>query len=214
MLRAGPVIFLAMLVGAAGLVPFAATAGPELTEQLDPVVVTLPSRAQVPLPGAPSDPAVGPLSQFAIAREAQNELRRVGCYEGESSGIWSLSSRLAAERFVDRVNAKLPTDKPDEILLALLRDQSGAICGQCQRDQALDPSGRCTPSALITKASTPRAIAADSTSDNVRTDRAPADQTQTPQDTTASRRSLRPANTATKSWSRLIKKVDRALGLY
>jgi hypothetical protein len=157
---------------------------------------------------------VGPLSQFAIAREAQNELRRVGCYEGESSGIWSLSSRLAAERFVDRVNAKSPTDKPDEILLALLRDQSGAICGQCQRDQALDPSGRCTPSALITKASTPRAIAADSTSDNVRTDRAPADQTQTPQYTTASRRSLRPANTATKSWSRLIKKVDRALGLY
>jgi hypothetical protein len=47
MLRAGPVIFLAMLVGAAGLVPFAATAGPELTEQLDPVVVTLPSRALV-----------------------------------------------------------------------------------------------------------------------------------------------------------------------
>ena len=215
MLRVGPLAFVAMLVAAAeGLVPFAATAGPEQAEQLDPVVVTLPSRAQFPSPGAPSDSTVGPLSQFAIAREAQKELRRVGCYEGENSGIWTPSSRLAAQRFVDRVNAKLPTDKPDEILLALLRDQSGAVCGQCQRDQALDPSGRCMPTALITKASTPRSIATDSTSDNVRTDRTPADQTAIPPDPTGSRRPLRAANTATKSWSLFIKKVDRALGLY
>ena len=153
-----------------------------------------------------------PLSQFAIAREAQKELRRLGCYEGESSGIWTPSSRLAAQRFVDRVNAKLPADKPDEILLALLRGQSGAICGQCQRHEALDPSGRCMPAALI-KASTP-SIATYSTSDSRRADQAPADQTPTLPETTGSRRPMRPTNTATKSWSRWIKKVDRTLGLY
>jgi hypothetical protein len=212
--RAGSLALIAMMVAAAeSLVPISATAGSEQSEPVDPVIVTLPSRAQFPSLGPRSDPTVGPMSQFAIAREAQKELRRVGCYEGESTGIWSLSSRLAAQRFVDRVNAKLPTDKPDEILLALLRDQSGAICGQCQRDQAVDPSGRCMPTALITKSSTPRSIATDPTSDNVRSDRASADQTQTPPDTAASRRSLRPANTATKSWSGFIKKVDRALGL-
>jgi len=212
MLRVGPVAFVASLIAAANsFVPFAATAEPEHSEQPDPVVVTLPSRAQLASSGAPSD--LGPLSQFAIAREAQKELRRLGCYEGESSGIWTPSSRLAAQRFVDRVNAKLPADKPDEILLALLRDQSGAICGQCQRDEARDPSGRCMPTALI-KASTPRSLATYSTSDSRRADQGPADQTETLPETTPSRRPLRPTDTATKSWSRWIKKVDRALGLY
>ena len=212
MLRVGPVAFVASLIAAANsFVPFAATAEPEHSEQPDPVVVTLPSRAQLASPGAPSHP--GPLSQFAIAREAQKELRRLGCYEGESSGIWTPSSRLAAQRFVDRVNAKLPADKPDEILLALLRDQSGAICGQCQRDEARDPSGRCMPTALI-KASTPRSLATYSTSDSRRADQAPADQTETLRETTPSRRPLRPTDSATKSWSRWIKKVDRAIGLY
>jgi hypothetical protein len=212
MLRVGPVAFVASLIAAANsFVPFAATAEPEHSEQPDPVVVTLPSRAQLNSSGAPSD--LGPLSQFAIAREAQKELRRLGCYEGESSGIWTPSSRLAAQRFVDRVNAKLPADKPDEILLALLRDQSGAICGQCQRDEARDPSGRCMPTALI-KVSTPRSLATYSTSDSRRADQEPADQTETLPETTPSRRPLRPTDTATKSWSRWIKKVDQALGLY
>jgi hypothetical protein len=214
MLRVGPVAFVVSLIAAANsVVSFAAIAEPEHSEQPDLVVVTLPSRAQLASPGALSDPTVGPLSQFAIAREAQKELRRLGCYEGESSGIWTPSSRLAAQRFVDRVNAKLPADKPDEILLALLRDQSGAICGQCQRDEARDPSGRCMPTALI-KASTPRSLATYSTSDSRRADQGPADQTETLPEMTPSRRPLRPTDTATKSWSRWIKKVDRALGLY
>jgi hypothetical protein len=212
MLRVGPVAFVASLIAAANsFVPFAATAEPEHSEQPDSVVVTLPSRALLASSGAPSD--LGHLSHFAIAREAQEELRRLGCYEGESSGIWTPSSRLAAQRFVDRVNAKLPADKPDEILLALLRDQSGAICGQCQRDEARDPSGRCMPTALI-KASTPRSLATYSTSDSRRADQGPADQTETLPETTPSRRPLRPTDTATKSWSRWIKKVDQALGLY
>lgn len=211
--KAGSLALIAMLVAAAeSLVPFSATAGPEHTEPLDPVVVTLPARAQYPSPGAQSDPTTGPLSQFAIAREAQKELRRVGCYDGEGTGIWSPSSRLAAQRFVDRVNAKLPVDKPDEILLALLRDQSDAICSQCHPGQALDASGRCMPTALVAKASTPRTIATASTLDT-QGQRAPADLVQTPQPATASRRPVRPAYTATKSWSRFIRKVDKALGL-
>src|SRR5437868_6554757 len=68
MLRVGPVAFVASLIAAANsFVPFAATAEPEHSEQPDPVVVTLPSRAQLASSGAPSD--LGPLSQFAIAAE-------------------------------------------------------------------------------------------------------------------------------------------------
>jgi hypothetical protein len=204
-----------MLVGVAEcLLPHSVTAESGRTEQLEPVVVTLPSRAKRPSSGEPGDATVGPLPPIALAREVQKELRRVGCYEGESSGIWTPSSRLAAQRFVDRVNARLPTDKPDEFLLGLLRDQSDGICGQCKRDETLDPSGRCMPTALISKAAPPRSIAADPASDSVRSDRTPAEQAQSLPDATVSRRPLRPADTATKSWSRIIKKVDRALGLY
>jgi hypothetical protein len=154
------------------------------------------------------------LSQFAIARQAQEELRRLGCYEGESTGMWTASSRSAAQRFVDRVNAKLPTDKPDEALLALLRDQSGAVCVQCQRNEALDDSGRCMPTALISKASSTRPIVIDPPSDIVRSDRTLADQPQSPPDTTTSRGPSRSGNNPTKPWGRFISKIDRALGLY
>jgi hypothetical protein len=215
MLRVGPLAIVAMLIAAAGsFVPFSAMAGPEQSEEPEVVVVTLPSRSQLASPSASSDPTAGPLSQVAIAREAQKELRRLGCYEGESSGIWTPSSRLAAQRFVDRVNAKLPTDKPDEFLLALLRDQSGAICSQCLRDEALDASGRCMPVALISKPATPRSIVTSALSDTPSTDRPLADQTQAPPQTTTTRRPIRSTRIAGKSWNRWIRKVDRALGLY
>jgi hypothetical protein len=214
--RLGLVAIIAIVTAAAeGFVPYAATAGPEQADQPDPVVVTLPGRAQFASPGAASDPTVGPLSQFAIVRETQKELRRLRCYEGENNGTWTPASRSAAQRFVDRVNAKLPTDKPDEILLALLRDQSDAVCGQCQRNEALDASDRCVPAALISKVSTPRPIATSSIADGPRADPAPADQTQASPETAAARRTLRSTNAEkTKYWSRWIKKVDRALGLY
>jgi hypothetical protein len=216
--NAGSLALIAMLIGlAGGVVPFSATAEPEHTTQA-PVVVTIPQRAQLPLPAAPAVSAVGLIAPLSLAREAQNELRRLGCYEGETSGMWTPSSRLAAQRFVDRVNAKLPIDKPDEVLLALLRDQSGFVCGQCQPDQTLDAAGRCIPTALINRAARSRSTATELTSDALRPERPLLDQVQAVperENTAASRRSsLQPYSGTTKSWQGFIQKVDRALGLY
>src|SRR4249920_1883561 len=98
---------------------------------------------------------VGQNDSFSITRDAQRELQRLGCYDGEINGDWSQSSRAAAERFLDRVNAKLPTDEADVVLLALLQGQKGFVCSQCPPGQMLDPRGRCTPTALLKRSPAP-----------------------------------------------------------
>jgi peptidoglycan hydrolase-like protein with peptidoglycan-binding domain len=50
----------------------------------------------------------------------QSELKRVGCYGGVINGVWTGSTRQAMKAFMDRVNATLPTDLPDTILLTAL----------------------------------------------------------------------------------------------
>jgi len=52
--------------------------------------------------------------------------------------------------FSDRVNAKLPIDKPDSILLALVQGQSEKVCGvPCPSGQSLSHTQQCTPNALM-----------------------------------------------------------------
>jgi hypothetical protein len=54
--------------------------------------------------------------------------------------------------FSDRVNAKLPTDKPDSILLALVRGHPEKVCGvPCPSGQSLSHAQRCTPNALLAR---------------------------------------------------------------
>ena len=73
------------------------------------------SRAQ----SEPATRAVAvPNDRASLARALQRELQRVGCYDGEINGNWSTSTRMAMKAFTDRVNASLPTDAPDYILLA------------------------------------------------------------------------------------------------
>ena len=69
------------------------------------VVVTLPQRIQPPVPQPAARPPAeraqpsvgpGPMSDpAALARMLQRELKRVGCYDGEVSGVWSPASRAA-----------------------------------------------------------------------------------------------------------------------
>ena len=85
----------------------------------------------------------------ALALHLQRELHRVGCYEGEPNGAWAASSRRAAKAFLDRVNATLPSDDPDDILLALVRTTPGRVCGSpCPAGEAL-AEGRCLPEAIL-----------------------------------------------------------------
>jgi len=74
-------------------------------------------------------PASAPRDMDALVREIQRQLTRVGCYHGEVSGKWSAQSRLAMQAFTEQVNAKLPVDRPDQILLRLIEGHQGRACG-------------------------------------------------------------------------------------
>ena len=91
-------------------------------------------------------------SSEAITRELQKELKRVGCYTGHLNGEWTRSTREAMKAFSDRVNAKLPADKPDGILLALVQGHSEKVCGvPCPSGQTLNHTQQCTPNALLAR---------------------------------------------------------------
>jgi peptidoglycan hydrolase-like protein with peptidoglycan-binding domain len=97
-----------------------------------PVVVTVPARPTQPTaPPTQRQPSMGAAlfqDPTALARQLQSELKRVGCYDGEISGVWTPRTREAMKAFTTRVNATLPVDKPDHILLALLQGHHGVAC--------------------------------------------------------------------------------------
>jgi hypothetical protein len=89
-------------------------------------------------------------SSGSIALHLQRELARVGCYSGEINGVWTNSTRDAMKVFMDRVNAALPTNQPDDILLVLVRGHAGKVCGaECPSGQGLTRDGRCIPTAMF-----------------------------------------------------------------
>jgi hypothetical protein len=95
-------------------------------------------------------------NRTALVRELQKELTRVGCYDGDISGVWTTSSRRAMRDFTDRVNAKLPIDEPDQILLSLVQGHRQKACGvACPPGQEAGAGGRCVPSALAARPAKP-----------------------------------------------------------
>ena len=113
-----------------------------------PVVVTIVQRPSEPAKAAPM-----PRDRDAIGRELQKELRRVGCYDGELNGAWTTSTKQAMKLFMERVNASLPTDEPDSILLTMVRGYQDRVCGKpCPAGQGLADGGRCVPNAILVRA--------------------------------------------------------------
>ena len=111
--------------------------------------------AEVPprIPVAQAAWGAAPTSDRAsLAREIQRHLKRVGCYDGEVNGVWSPSSRRAMKSFTDRMNATLPTDEPDFVLLAMVESHGSQACGRpCAPGQSDD--SRCVPSTVVTAGS-------------------------------------------------------------
>ena len=91
---------------------------------------------------------------LGLTREIQLQLKRVGCYQGEINGVWSPSVSRAMKAFTDHVNAALPVEQPDIILLALVQNhRDRAACGRgCPAGQGLVGDGRCLPNAHIASA--------------------------------------------------------------
>ncbi len=89
-------------------------------------------------------------ARVQLTRDLQRELQRVGCYEGEVTGNWTPSTKRALSTFMDRVNATLPMDEPDYILLTLVQGHTAAACGtDCPSGQAISENGRCVPNAIV-----------------------------------------------------------------
>jgi len=93
------------------------------------------------------------LDSVGLTREIQRQLKRIGCYHGPISGVWSPAVRQAMKNFTDRVNATLPIERPDHILLAMVQSHQQAACSaSCPAGQALAADRRCLPSALVARA--------------------------------------------------------------
>jgi peptidoglycan hydrolase-like protein with peptidoglycan-binding domain len=109
-----------------------------------------PTFRAVPGSSAHAPDASGPSAETRLAEAIQKELRRVGCYAGTLDGDWGVETRHAMKAFNDRVNASLPVDSPDYILLTLLQGHSAKACGaSCPAGQALSEAGKCLPRSVI-----------------------------------------------------------------
>jgi len=99
-----------------------------------------------------------PRDRASLVRELQRGLKRVGCYEGEVSGVWTQQSRSAMRAFTGRINAALPVDEPDGVLLALVQGHKDRACGMpCPPGEGLAADGRCLPNGLLAHARKPTA---------------------------------------------------------
>ena len=116
---------------------------------IEPTIVTIAER---PVKRSVAPPPL-PRGRDAIGRELQKELKRVGCYASELNGEWTTSTRHAMSAFAERVNARLPTEQPDSILLALVQAYPTKVCGiPCPSGQSLSRTQECTPDALLARA--------------------------------------------------------------
>jgi hypothetical protein len=112
---------------------------------------------RVPVGESKADPR--PLSGTELTSEIQRHLKRIGCYRGEVTGVWSPSVRQAMRALTDRANATLPVDGPDPVLLAMVQGQEPGACGtDCPRGQDRAADGRCVPSALVASAKAKRSV--------------------------------------------------------
>ena len=116
-----------------------------------PTVVTIRERPTERLAALNQPPM--PRGRDAIGRQLQKELKRVGCYGGKLNGVWTTSTRRAMKTFINRVNATLPIDEPDGILLALVQGHPDKVCGvPCPAGQGLSRTSACVPNAILAMA--------------------------------------------------------------
>jgi hypothetical protein len=119
-------------------------------------VYTVASRPSSSPPSSPAPVAsrpIDPEDRAALARALQRELKRVGCYGGDISGVWTTSSRTAMKSFIERVNASLPIETPDTVLLSLVQGHRERACSApCPVGQTATESGTCLPSGVTAKA--------------------------------------------------------------
>jgi hypothetical protein len=88
--------------------------------------------------------------RYKLVVDIQQNLKRVGCYWGRVNGSWNGSTRGAMREFTTRTNAALPVEKPDYLLLSLLKSHNGRSCGGA--DATVAASASAAPEVLPWKA--------------------------------------------------------------
>ena len=99
--------------------------------------------------GAASLKPNSPTSRYKLVVEIQRKLKKRGCYWGRIDGSWGAGSKYAMQAFIDRINATLPIEEPDYLLLTLLQTNRNKICDGCPASQTLTASGSCVPQSII-----------------------------------------------------------------
>jgi hypothetical protein len=74
------------------------------------------------------DPAPRYDDAVSVTRGVQRHLKQAGCYDGPVNGAWNGQTRKAMYEFTGVVNARLPVDRPDPVLLVLLESNPDASC--------------------------------------------------------------------------------------
>ena len=124
-----------------------AVAAPDAAQGWQTAVAVAPTSV-TPIGTGALDPN-NPDSRYQLVVDIQQHLRRVGCYWGHVNGSWNANTRDAMRTFTDRVNATLPIENPDYVLLTLLQAHNGRTCGECPAGEVLSGGGRCVPQAIV-----------------------------------------------------------------
>ena len=74
-------------------------------------------------------PAAAPQEADALALALQQELQRVGCYQGAIDGLWGAGSTRALEAFDHWMGGIGITARPTDAALAVVRAARGMVCG-------------------------------------------------------------------------------------
>jgi hypothetical protein len=142
------------MLGQASLAPepqAAPVSPPRAQPVVAPRVVAAQGMARRPVGQPPG--AAPPLDGVALTRELQRHLRRVGCFHGPVTGAWTPATRAAMKDFTLRMNAMLPVDQPDQVLLAMLQSHADNACAEaCPAGHDRGANGRCAPSTVADRA--------------------------------------------------------------
>ncbi|MEE8308778.1 MAG: hypothetical protein V3R34_00105, partial [Hyphomicrobium sp.] len=84
-------------------------------------------------------------SRYKLVVEIQRKLKKRGCYWGRIDGSWGAGSKYAMQEFIDRINATLPIEQPDYLLLTLLQANGDKTCGACHSGHTATVGGSCVP---------------------------------------------------------------------
>lgn len=93
-------------------------------------------------------------ARTALARQIQREMKRAGCSKKiYTHGYWDKTTRSAAVRFARNRNSAIPTNRPDEALLSLLKNYRGSQCGAVEiaRPALKRPTHLKQPPRLVTR---------------------------------------------------------------